>query len=303
MESIAIVRVIKNGWTNFWRNFWLSATATLIMIITLTILTLILLLFNLTTFAVNNIQEKVDISVYFKNEVSEKQILLIRDQIGNLPEVASVEYVSAAEALEQFRQKHINDPLITESLKELTENPLPATVQVKALKLEQYPQIVSELAKESYDPYISKINFEDNRLVIERLTRILNIVKKVGLALAIVFTAMAIFVIFNTIRLTIYNRKEEVEIMKLVGATNWYIRWPFIIESMLYAIVASIVTILLTIPLLQYIVPRINFYLGAGISGSFNRLNILELFILQLLVALLLGIVSSLIAIRRHLRV
>jgi cell division transport system permease protein len=304
MESIAIYRAIKTGVINFWRNFWLSATATLIMIVTLTILTLILILFSLTSFAVHNVQERVDVSIYFKSQVSEDQIQTIRKDLEKLPQIASVNYVSSAEALELFKQRHINDPLITESLAQLTENPLPPTIQIKAKELDQYPEIVSELQKSEYQQFIRDVNFEDNRIVIERLSKILDIVKRAGLALAIVFALIAVLVIFNTIRLTIYNRREEVEIMRLVGATSWYIRWPFIIESMLYGIAASIITIILTIPVYGSLIPRMNTYLGiAPEAQSFIHFSLFSLFLIQLLVALFLGILSSMIAIRRYLKI
>jgi cell division transport system permease protein len=304
MESIAIYRAIKTGVVNYWRNVWLSATATLIMIVTLTILTVIILLFSLTSFAVGNVQERVDISVYFQNQISEEQILVIKSDLEKLPEIGSVTYISSAEALELFKQRHANDPLIQESLGQLTENPLPPTLQVKAKELEQYPYIVNELNKSEYQQFIKDVNFEDNRIVIERLSKILSIVKKAGIALAVIFAIIAILVIFNTIRLTIYNRREEVEIMRLVGATNWYIRWPFIIESMLYGIVASIVTILLTVPVYQYIIPKMNTYLGVNPgSEGFVQLNLPLLFLIQLAVALFLGVLSSMIAIRRYLKI
>lgn len=303
MESIALFRVIKTGATNFYRNFWLSATATLIMVITLAILTLTLVTFNITSVAIQNIQERVDISVYFKTQVSEQQILDIRSELEQLPEIASIKYVSAADALASFKEKHSDNQLIQDSLGQLTDNPLPSTLQVKAKSLDEYPKIAEELSKSDYAAFIDKVNFQDNRSVIERLSRILSAVKRLGVGMAVVFCFIAILVIFNTIRLTIFNRREEVEIMKLVGATNWYIRWPFIIESILYAIAASIITILLTIPIFNYLLPRLNIYLGTNLTSNTWGFNLWIIFAIQLVTALILGIISSTIAIRRYLRI
>ncbi len=303
MGSIAIFRAFKSGWINFWRNFWLSTAATLVMVITLSILTLTLITYNVSNVAVTNIQERVDISVYFKNKVADAQIQSVRDKVEALPEVQSVTYVSAEQALENFKAKHAGNALITESLAQLSENPLPATLQIKARELEQYPRIAQELGKPDYQAYIDKVNFEDNRAVIEKLSRILNAVKRLGVGMALVFSFIAVLVIFNTIRLTIYNRREEVEIMKLVGATNWYIRWPFIIESILYGVAASIIAILLTVPFLNYLLPRLNAYLGTSLSNQSNAFSLGYIFLMQLGIALLLGIISSFIAIRRYLRV
>ncbi len=303
MESIALLRVIKTGATNFYRNFWLSATATLIMVITLAILTLTLVTFNITSVAIQNIQERVDISVYFKTQVSEQQILDIRSELEQLPEIAAVKYVSAADALASFKEKHSDNQLIQDSLGQLTDNPLPPTLQVKAKNLDDYPKIAEELSKSNYAAFIDKVNFQDNRSVIERLSRILSAVKRLGVGMAFVFSFIAVLVIFNTIRLTIFNRREEVEIMKLVGATNWYIRWPFIIESILYALAASIITILLTIPIFNYLLPRLNIYLGTNLTSDTWGFNLWIIFAIQVVTALILGIISSTIAIRRYLRI
>lgn len=303
MESLALYRAIRSGWINFWRNFWLSAAATLVMVITLAILTLTLITFSVTNVAVKNIQQRVDISVYFKGQVAENQILTLKSHMESLPEVASVKYISATQALEDFKAKHSGNALIEESLSQLTDNPLPATIQVKAKSLDQYPAIAAELAKPEYQTYIQKVNFEDNRTVIERLSKILNTVKRLGIGLAVIFSAIAILVIFNTIRLTIYNRREEVEIMKLVGATNWYIRWPFIVESILYGVAASVITIFMTIPILNYLLPRLNVYLGTTLNDKTNAFSLGYIFLMQLGIALVLGIISSTIAIRRYLRV
>ena len=302
---ITTLRLIKNGLSNFWRNIWLSSAATLIMVITLTILTLTLLLISLSAFAIKNVQGRVDISVYFQNSVSENQVLAIRDElIKNVPQIQGITYTSASDALLQFKAAHANDPLILSSLDELDQNPLPPTLQIKAKSLNDYPAIAQVLTGNDYNPYISKVNFEDNQAVIEKLSRILSTVKKVGITLAAIFAFIAILVIFNTIRLTIFNRKEEVEIMKLVGATNWYIRVPFIIEIVITSVVAVIITTLLILPLLHYITPKIDYYLGIDpTQGTVIFLRYSYLVLLQLGVALALGILSSLIAIRRYLRV
>lgn len=304
-DSIAAFRVVKAGFTNFSRNFWLSATATLVMVITLIILTLTAFVYNVTNVASSQIQKRVDISVYMKPEVSEQQILAIKSKLEQLPQVASVNYVSKDQALASFKDFHtkINDQVPLAALEQLDTNPFPATLQVKTKQLQQYQQVADTLNQADYQPYIESVNFEKNKDVIDRLSRILGMVKKVGSAVAIALCAIAALVIFNTIRLTIYNRREEVEIMKLVGATNWYIRWPFIIESVLYAFVASVITIIITVPIFHYLLPRLSSFIGASLTDYRYAFNLGIIFLAQLIVALLLGIGSSLIAIRRYLRV
>lgn len=302
MESLSIFRIFKSGLRNFWRNIWLSTAATLIMVITLMILTVTALVLNLSNTTIKKVQERVDVSVFFNQAVSEKQILSIKQDVEALPETASVTYISAADALDAFKARNAGNQAIIESLGEFDQNILPASLQVKAKQLDQYPQIEQALSADKYKPFVSKINFEDNRTVIERLSKLLRIFKEVGLGLVALFCFIAILVIFNTIRLTIYNRREEVEIMRLVGATNWYIRWPFIMESILYSVTAAVITFLLMIPVFNYIVPSIAQFMGLPNSEVIG-LSFGAMFLLQLAVGLVLGVFSSLIAIRRYLRV
>jgi len=302
MESLAIYRVFKNGLRNFWRNILLSTAATLIMVITLMILTVTAFVLNLSNTTIKKVQERVDVSAFFNQQVSEKQILSIKSDIEQLPETQSVTYISADQALADFKARNANNSAILDSLGEFDQNILPASLQVKAKSLDQYPQIEQALNADQYKPFISKVNFEDNRAVIDRLSHLLHTFKEIGLGLAALFCFIAILVIFNTIRLTIYNRREEVEIMRLVGATNWYIRWPFIIESILYSVFAAVITFVLLIPIWNYVIPSIGGFLGLPASQVVG-FDLAEMFLAQLLLALVLGVLSSLFAIRKYLRV
>ena len=208
------------GLTNFRRNLWLAGASTLIMTITLIILSVLSLLFVITNSSVSTIKERVDISAYFKNGLAESQIQVVKTQLEEDSRIAEVRYVSADEALAKFKENHNNDTLLLESVGELNENPLPATLQIKAKNLEDYPAVAELLNSEKYRSSIEEVNFEDNRTLIARLNSLLKFIITVGIILIGVFSAIAILVIFNTITLTIYNRKEEVEIMRFVVATN-----------------------------------------------------------------------------------
>lgn len=302
-DSISFLRIIKIGFVNFWRNFWLSIAATIVMTVTLVIFSTLFLVFILTNYSIHTIQNTVDVSVYFKIGLAEEQITKIKDGISQDPRIKEVNYVSATQAFNNFKAAHQSDPLITESLNELTENPLPATLHIKTYNLGDYPAVAQNLGSEQYKSFIDKVNFEDNRLVIDRLNKILKFVVTFGLALVGVFSLIAILVIFNTITLTIYNRKEEVEIMRLVGATNWYIRGPFLTESVLYSIFSTIITGALFIPIYYKVLPKVIAYVNPQVniysSGLFHfGYLVLILFVL----ALLLSVTSSMMAIRKYLK-
>jgi len=272
------------------------------MVVTLIILTVTALIVSISSYAIKNVQQRVDVSIYFNTQTSEDQINQVRSQLESQSQVASVQYISAQDGLNAFKNHHANDQVIIKSLGELSSNPIPATLQVKAKELNQYDSIVQFVSQDQFKSYISKINYDDNRDIIQRLSKILSTLKETGIILAIIFSFIAILVIFNTIRLTIYNRREEVEIMRLVGATDWYIRWPFIIESMMYAVIAVIITSLLLFPALHYIIPAINEYVGADANTAFKFINYWLLFGGELFIALFLGVLSSFVAIRRYLK-
>lgn len=302
-SPMVLMRSLRTGLTGFWRNIWLSTAATLVMVVTLMILSVTLLIVSVSNFAIKNVQQRVDVSIYFNQTATADQMSQVQNQIQALPQVASVNFISAEDGLNAFKQLHANDQVIQQSLSELSTNPIPATLQVKAKNLDQYDSIVQFANQDQFKPYISSINYQDNRNLIQRMSAILKNLRRIGIILAVMFAFIAVLVIFNTIRLTIYNRREEVEIMRLVGATSWYIRWPFFIESMLYAGIAVIITTAITFPFLHFLEPRINSYIGVTNGASYHFLNLWLLFLIELVVALVLGIASSYFAIRRYLKV
>jgi cell division transport system permease protein len=303
-HSISFFRVIKTGLVNFGRNIWLSVAATMVMTITLVIFSTLFLLFALTNFSLHSIQNTVDISVYFKIGLAEEKILVLQKELQNNPKTKEVKYTSAETAFENFKQKHAGDILITQSLNELTENPLPATLNIKAYNLEDYPVIANQLKDAKYQEVVDKINYEDNRVIIERLNRILKFIISFGIGLVAVFSLIAILVIFNTITLTIYNRREEVEIMRLVGATNWYIRGPFLTESFLYALSATALCSLIFLPVFLKVLPKVAAYVSPQVTVfSQNIFNFWYLVLMLLVISLILATSSTFLAIRKYLKI
>jgi len=303
-KSFSFLWAVKIGFVNYWRNLLLSAAATMVMTVTLVIFSALILLFGLTNYSINTIKNTVDISVYFKNGLAEDQIQNIKKDLQSDPRLKPIVYVSAEQALLEFKEKHKNDPLIAASLNELNENPLPATFNIKANNLEDYPDIAKNLQSQKYQAAIAKVNFEDNRSIIERLNRILNLIIKVGSSLFVIFSLIAILVMFNTITLTIYNRREEVEIMRLVGATSWYISGPFLMEALLYGIFATVITAIILAPIFTVFLPRIALFVNPQLQVfNFNILNYWFLLAFLLLISVILAVVSTLLAIRKYIKI
>lgn len=296
-------RIIKVGWTNFQRNSWLSLGTTGIM--TLTIFVLIsLVAFNvLSASVIVSLQEKVDVTAYFKDESPEDQIFKIKEDLEGLPEVRSVEYISKESALEIFRERHSGDQLIQEALTELGENPLQAALNIRAIDPSQYSYIVGFIEKNKFRNVIEKINFYENSKAINRVESISSNLKKGGSVAALIFAAIAVFVAFNTVRLTIYSQRQEIEIMKLVGASNWHIRGPFIAEGAMYGIFAAALVLVIVYPLAYFLSPKILSFISSVNLFSYLSQFWWQIFILSFSSGIILGALSSVIAIRRYLKV
>lgn len=298
------LRVLKFGADNFWRNIWLSVATTIIMVVTLFIITAIIILNLLANAAVDQVQKKVDLTVYFKPDAQEDRILEVRSQAQNLNNVETTKFISKEEALDQFKQAHRDDDLILKSLEEVGENPLEASLVIKAVRTEDYEGISDYLSNDRFSDTIHKIDFQENKDVIDRLVRIASTIRKGGMVVGGAFVIIAILVVFNTVRLAIYTHKEEIGIMKLVGATNWFIRGPFLLEGVLYGIIGAAITLALLYPIIQAANPKITaFFDGQSLDMvQFFTQNMLWIAGGMIALGVLLGIISSSIAVGRYLR-
>lgn len=294
-------RVFKTGCANFWRNKWLSVAAIAMMFLTIfAIVTLLMTNVVIDSFAAS-LEDKIDISVYFNLDALEEQILETKKDLVKLSEVRSVEYVSSEDALSKFRKRHGDNPVLMQSLQEVGTNPLKPSLNIKAQSASQYDIIVGFFNKEKYQGIIDKINYKENEAVITRLASITGTVRRVGFTILLALAVIALFVTFNTIRLTIYNARKEIKVMKLVGASNWFVRGPFLIEGALYGVIAAVMVMLVFLPILWYLSPKITAYISGVNLFQFFIHNFFSLFFLQVGVGIVLGMASSYTSVRRYL--
>lgn len=299
---ISLGRIIKSGFQNFWRNGYLSVAVIFIIILTILIFTSIILINVIGKTAITGLEEKVDISVYLKNSANNEDAQELMSKLEKLNQVKTIEYVSKEQALKNFKEEYKDNDIIKESLAELEVNPLPPTLNIKANALDQYKLIVEYLERNKGE-VVSKINYDQNKDVINRLSSIIQISKKAGLILGAVVGVMAILITFNTIRLTIYSHRQEIEIMRLVGASNWYIRMPFIVEGIIYGVCGVAAAMAILYPAISWLSPRLDSFIpGANLMGYFTT-NLFSIILIQLAVGVGLGVLSSGIAVRRYLRV
>ncbi len=298
-------RIIKAGFINFTRAGLISWAAVLVVTITLSVITSIILLQAVLYFSLNVIKDKVDVTIYFNVNAPEDKITLLKSSLEKLPEVADVSYTSADEALKLFRERHKNDYPTIAALDEIGNNPLGAYLNVKAKEISQYESIANFMKSDNAlvlgsASIIDKVNYHQNKLVIDRLNTIISGAQKLGFLITLLLIIISIIITFNTIRLTIFIVKEEIGVMRLVGASKMRVRGPFMIEGAIYGIIATVITLILFWPATAWLGRNMTGFLGLNMYDYYIS-NFFQIFAIILLSGIILGAISSYIAIRKYL--
>src|SRR5258706_12946830 len=275
MFWIDIRRILKSGLTSFRRNGIVSVASVLITTITLSVIAGLIFLQAVLGYSLGQIKDKVDVTRYFTGAAEETTILNLKSTLEKLPEVASVEYVSASDALSAFKERHQNDYITLQALEELGNNPLGASLNVKAKETSQYESVVKFLEGDSQavreaTPTVDKINYYQNKAVIERLTSLSNGAQKLGYIISIVMVILSILITFTTIRLAIFIAREEIGIMRLVGAGTRYIRGPFMVGGIVYGILASLITMLVYYPVTLWTGNHLTDFFGMNLFDYYK---------------------------------
>ncbi len=301
------------GWKNFARGGAVSAATVLIMTVTLTIIGSLIFLSALLTFTLNTIKEKVDVSVYFVTSASETAILAVKSQIEKLPQIADVTYTSSDEALRAFRARHATDQLTLQALNELGGNPLDASLSVRAKDPSEYESIVNFLESsptlsaglpgQGGASIVDRINYAQNKDVINRLSLAIQATREIGFAIVTLFAFASILIAFATIRLAIYTAKEEIAVMRLVGASNTYIQGPFIVTGIITGVTAATLVLLLLWPATWYAGTKTAAWFGGFNVASYYSSHFSIIFLILMCSGIVLGSVASVLAIHRYLKV
>ncbi len=301
-------RIIQSGFISFWRNGFVSLASILVMSVTLFVIGSIIFLNAMLGASLTQIQDKVDINVYFVTSAPEEDILTLKRSVEALPEVSSVAYISREEALSRFEERHKDDQLTLQALEELDENPLGASLSIKAKETSQYESIANflegdrNILSSSGANIVDSINFFQNQVAIERLSKIIDSSERFGFLVTLILAIASIIIIFNTIRLAIYTAKDEIAVMKLVGASNMYIRGPFVFEGILYGIIAGVITLIIFYPITLWLGPSTESFFGDINIFTYYTSNFGQMFFIIVGAGVVLGAVSSYLAVRKYLK-
>ena len=308
MFWIKLKRIIRTGFFNFWRNSTVSLASVLVMMVTLLVIGLVSFSGAILDTTLAELRNKIDINVTFVTTADETDILNIKHSLETLSEVFLVTYVSRDEALTAFKERHSSDQPILSALDELGENPLGAVLNVKARDPSQYASVAEFLGSGnvlSSDgiTIIDRINYFQNKAAIDKLIGVIASADRLGFALTLFLVVISILIAFNTIRLTIYIARDEISVMRLVGASTTYIQGPFVVVGIIYGVTAGLLTLLLLLPITNFLGGTTeNFFIGFNLFSYYLR-HFLEITFIIIVSGVFIGALSSILAIRKYLKV
>jgi cell division transport system permease protein len=228
----AFKRIIKLGWKSLSYDWGVTTTTIFVLVLTISLITSIFLLKGISQFLIQKVEEKIDISVYFKEDIDEAKIMEVRDGLLGISDAGNIQYVSKDQALEDFTKRHEQEDILMQSLAEIGVNPFLASINIKAADPAEYEKIAQFLGNGDFADSIQKVDYYEKKPVIERIFNLANSFKRVGIVLSVLLVFFSFLVVLNTTRLAIYNLREEIQVQRLVGASNWFIRGPFLVQGM-----------------------------------------------------------------------
>lgn len=303
MKWLKFVRTFKEGISNFFRNGSLTLVTVTVLTVSLYAISATLLFLYMANLVMVQAQDRVNISIYFKPTVEESRIMEIKGKLEGYDEIKYVRYVSKEEAFEDLKSYAEKNESVRRAIDEVGENPLNSLLVIGAKNPDQYGRINEAVKNSFFAEDINNINFHDNEDNIKRISNVIMMTKEAGLVMAVVFVFIGILITFNTVKLTIYSHKQEFEVMRLVGASNIYIRMPFVFEGIFYGLASGLVVMLLLFGTAYFVSPLTAGNIPEGNALSLFLGNFLIIFAGVFGAGILLGMISSFIAIRKYLKI
>lgn len=301
---LSIFRALKFSFQDISRNIWLSIVTITILFLAMFSINTLILTRAISASAVDAIKEKIDLSLYLKSDASESEILALQQKISALERVKEVKYISKQEALDFFREKNKDNPEILQALLELGRNPLSPSLIISPQDTNQAPELIEEL-KALDDKIIESRDFADNKLILEKIDNITKKINDIAILVIAIFIITSLLVIYNSIKVAVYTHKREIEIMRLVGASNLFIYAPFLLSSFIYIIIALILIIIVSFPLLGLLQPYLElFFVDYSIDiVKYFVSNFSLIFGLQFLAISFINILASYLAVKKYAKV
>ncbi len=288
------MRSIKTSWKHIRRSPYQSLAAIFMMTTTFFVISIFAFILLGSSIIVGYLQSRLQVVAFFKDDVKQADINALEKTIKTTGEIESMKFVSKKDALEKYRDQNKDDPVLLELV---TEDILPASLEISTKKIEALPPIANTLKT---SPVVSQVRYPQD--VVSTLTKWTSAIKIIGIGLVAILMIESIFIIMSIVSFKISQKKEEIEIMKLLSATNWHIRSPFILEGIFYGLIGTMLGWLLAAASLTYATPYLESFLKGIPIFPITPVFLLELLLGELLVAVIIGIFASSIAVLRYLK-
>jgi cell division transport system permease protein len=282
----------KTAWKNIRRSPYQALAAILIMTLTFLVISFFTFLLVGSSKVITYFESKPQVTAFFKNEAKQADINTLENQLHATGKVASIKFVSKDEALKIYREQNKNDPLLLDLV---TADVLPSSFEISTVQIEDMGAISNMLNKSSL---VSDVIYQKD--VVSTLSAWTSAIRKLGVGLIVLLSLVSIFIMATIISIKISQKKEDIEIMKLIGATNWYIRWPFLTEGILYGIIGAVVGWLMATAGLLYTTPFLESFLKGIPVLPASYVDLVILLGLEIIFAIFLGAVSSFLAVLRY---
>lgn len=301
---LSLYRIIKFSFQDIARNIWLTIVTLTILFLALFSINMLITVRLISANAVEAIKSKIDISLFIKPDTLETDIIALKDQLSASERVKSVTYVSKQVALDDFRVKYQNNQAVLLALKELGRNPLLPSLTIIPKDFDSSNLLIAEL-RALDNPIIESRDFSDNTVILSKINNVTKRVNEVGLFIISIFILTSLLVVYNAIRVAIYTHRQEIEIMRLVGASNFFIYMPYIVSAFVYALLSTLLMISVFYPFLTLLQPYLEaFFTGYNVNIlSYFVDNFFLIFGSQFLAVLLINVLASLFAVRKYARI
>ncbi len=300
MFIVTAYRLIKLGLVNFWRNLWLSLIATFVMSLTLMTITFLALSAFVINAEIEKVKDRIDYEIFLNDDVGQEAMDSLKTAISQKIQVKNIEYIDKQKAVERYKEIFGDKENLLNYIEQ--ENPLKESLIIRANDPSDLEKIGDVLKQSEFASMVHSSSYSRNREVIVRLLNIIDFIKKAGVVIGLVFILIAVTVVFSIVRVAIYSRKDEIEIMKLVGATDWFVHGPFMIESALYGILAAIFGFGFLAAIFYYVSAAATAYLSISADSLLQYFNSYIFFVIvfQFLMGLIISLTSAFFAIRKH---
>lgn len=306
-QWITFLRMCRYGVNNFTRNAWLTIAATAVMTITLFVIFVSVISQNVMSNTLETVRDRVTMAIYLKTETTSEDVQKVVAEVEKLDSVVEVTTQSPEQAREDFIEKNKTDAGTLDAVKEAT-NKLPWTLNIRIVDINDTTELAAlvkdnEVVKAHVDPDREPSFAGSRRDAIETIANTAAFAQNVGIIVSVVFVAISTLIIFNTIRMAIFNRREEIQMMKLIGAERSFIRGPFIVEAVVYGFFAALLASGIGFALFIFAAPSLR-AVDITVDPTTQLLTIYAGFVLlaMIIIGALIGIISSLLATRRYLK-